>query len=158
MAFTVWFFQVWVSRNRRLKFPISHTKVVAAMLIVGVKCKLSNGYILPWFWSNFESKTIFELRKLNFFWYLKIWSENKIKLEIYFCKLYFANCSKLTPAANTQTSPMTFQDPLLPISILDFFFNFRKVEATFPIFVGMCYIDENKRQGVFYLKKSWKSN
>jgi hypothetical protein len=30
---------------------------------------------------------------------------------------------------------MTFQDQLLPFS-----FNFRKVKATFPIFVGMCYL------------------
>ena len=72
----------------------------------------------------------------NFFEYLKIWSQNKIKLAIYFCKLF---CAKLTPAANTKTSQMIFQDPLLPFS-----FNFRKVKATFPIFVGMCYSVSNK--------------
>jgi hypothetical protein len=40
---------------------------------------------------------------------LNIWPENKMKLAIYFCQLYFANCAKLTPAANTKTHQWLFK-------------------------------------------------
>jgi hypothetical protein len=40
--------------------------------------------------------------------YFKLFSNNEIKFTIYFCKLQFTNCAKLTPATNTNSSPMAF--------------------------------------------------
>jgi hypothetical protein len=66
------------------------------------------GISCPVFDRILQVRPFLNSENFNFSEYLKIWSENKIKLSKYFCKLYFANCQKLTPAANTKTSPMTF--------------------------------------------------
>jgi hypothetical protein len=56
-------------------------------------------------------RPILKSENFKFSEYLKIWSENNIEFSTYFSKLYFANCAKLRPAANTKTSPIDFWDP-----------------------------------------------